>query len=111
MTEAQDTPSGNPQETLLSFVPVQIIVSGKPYTYKCGVEHILAPRDLVVVSFGTKGNTLGIVESVGEIPLDPNVKYQYKWVLAKVNLTDGLALAEARADAEAAARGAAAGVE
>lgn len=98
-------------DILLHCDPVQVIVAGKAYTYKVGRELDLSPRDHVVVSFGTKGLTLGIVESVNQIPLDPNAKFQYKWIIAKVDLAPGQALIEQRTDEEAAARGAAAGVE
>lgn len=70
------------------FVPVQVVVGGKAYTYKhSGHGPSLAPRDTVVVPFGLKGLVVGIVESVNQIPLDPNAKFRYKWIAAKVDLT------------------------
>lgn len=69
------------------FIPVQVVVLGRAYTYK---HHIvagqsLAPRDSVIVDFGTKGLTVGVVESVNQVPLDPNAKFQYKWIVDKVD--------------------------
>lgn len=69
------------------FVPVQVVVAGKAFTYKhhTVIGKPLAPRDAVVVDFGIKGLTVGIVESVNQVPLDPNAKFQYKWIVDRVD--------------------------
>lgn len=83
MSEAAQTPRLSPSD----FVPVQVVVLGRAYTYKhhTVAGQSLAPRDSVIVDFGTKGLTVGIVESVGQVPLDPNAKFQYKWIVDKVD--------------------------
>jgi len=99
---------------LQAFVPVQVVVAGKAFTYKylLPAEHIADPtvvgiavRQPVVVDFGTKGLTVGIVESIGQIPLDPNAKFKYKWIVAPIDrsLYDAILAAEAAAAGSTAA--------
>lgn len=80
-------PASDPVYSPYDFVPVQVVVAGKAFTYKhhTVLGQPLQPRDPVIVDFGTKGLTIGIVESVNQIPLDPNAKFQYKWIIDKVD--------------------------
>lgn len=74
-----------------AFLPVQVIVAGKSFTYKYllpegdVINPTLSPRDAVVVDFGSKGLTVGIVESINQVPIDPNAKFQYKWIVQPVD--------------------------
>lgn len=90
---------------LSKFTPVQVTVMGKDYTYKMS-ENLLPYAkvgDLVIVDFGTKGYQVGTVRSIGEVPLDPNAKFRYKWVVSIVTKGD-LRAYQQILDVEAAAR-------
>lgn len=87
MSEHQHEAAQRPAVNPANFVPVQVVVAGKAFTYKHSTDigQALSPRDPVIVDFGTKGLTVGIVESVGQVPLDPNAKFQYKWIVDRVD--------------------------
>ncbi len=67
------------------FVPVQVIVKDHAYTYKLPQAWIsdCKPTDHVVVPWG-KAFTIGVVESINEIPFDPAAKFEYKWIVQGV---------------------------
>ena len=76
---------------ITTYTPVQVVINDKAFTYKlhpltCDALD-LKPRDTVVVPFGAKGLVVGVVESVGQIPLDPTAKFLYKWIAAVVDVT------------------------
>lgn len=84
------------------YVPVQVVVNGKTqsFTYKAplsympiGAENewdfvsLWKPLDKVVVDFGKLGWIVGTIESVNEQQLDPTAKFQYKWIIQKIDLS------------------------
>jgi len=72
---------------LTAYLPVQVIIAGKAFTYKASTAILgaIQPRVPVVVDFGAKGLTVGIVESINAVPVDPNAKFKYKWIVAVVD--------------------------
>jgi primosomal protein N' len=82
---------------LAVFVPAQVVVAGKAFTYKVPAGMVLDIRQPVVVDFGSKGLTVGIVESIDQVPVDPNAKFKYKWVVAVIDRSgyDAILAAEA----------------
>lgn len=96
------------------YVAVQVIVKGKPYTYLWpdfpdieGEEPQIRLKtlDFVAVPFGKQGLQLGRVESVGQIPLDPFAKFEYKWIAAWIHAADDFPLVKAALE-ESARKGA-----
>lgn len=79
------------------FIPCQVVINGKAFTYKIPFGMLLQPRQPVVVDFGVKGLSVGIVESIGQVPLDPQAKFKYKWVVAAIDCSgyDAILAAEA----------------
>lgn len=73
-------------ESPLQFVPVQVSVNGKAFTYKSALTEPLQPFDKVVVEFGKSGLVVGTVESVNQVPLDPNAKFKYKFVVQWIDI-------------------------
>jgi len=98
------------QLDITAYVPVQVIVAGKAFTYKFLVPVSseggtvplgLAIRQPVVVDFGSKGLCVGIVESVNQVPIDPNAKFKYKWIVAAIDRSKYDAILAAESDAGA----------
>lgn len=81
------------------FTAVQVVIAGKSFTYKAPAAMVssLLPRTPAVVDFGSKGLTVGIVESIGQVPVDPNAKFKYKWIVAAIDRShyDAILAAEA----------------
>lgn len=85
------------------FVPVQVVVKGRAYTYKTpvldldsqGLDALVAvlhPLDRVVVPWGATDFTVGVVESVNVVPLDPQAKFEYKWIVQRIDFMEYEAL-------------------
>lgn len=81
------------------YTAVQVVIAGKAFTYKAPAKMAgsLEPRTPVVVDFGSKGLSVGIVESVGQVPCDPQAKFKYKWIVAAIDRApyDAILAAEA----------------
>ncbi len=77
------------------FVPVQVIVKDRDYTYKLPKAWVadFKPTDHVVVPWGNSF-TIGIVESIGLIPFDASAKFEYKWVVQRMNFATWKALCD-----------------
>lgn len=80
------------------FVPVQVIVKDRAYTYKaacCNLDSLgadLQPLDRVVVPWGANSFTVGVVESINAVPLDPQAKFEYKWIVQRIDFMEYEAL-------------------